>query len=84
MGGSILGIVSAAVPGWRRGGEVRGASGAQGAGEVCDAGVDAVCFLQEGVYAVEVVGVGGDGDGVVGFEAGVEVGGYVGHGLNWT
>jgi hypothetical protein len=23
----------------------------------------------------------GDGDGVVGFEAGVEVGGYVGHGL---
>jgi len=86
VGSCILGVVVvvvvvSAVPGWRRGGEVGGAGGAQGAGEVCDAGVDAVGFLEEGVYALDVVGVGGDWGRVVGLEAGVEVGGYVGHGF---
>jgi hypothetical protein len=39
--------------------------------------------LQEGVYAFDVVVVVGDWGGVVGFEAGVELGGYVGHDLWW-
>ena len=69
------------MPGWRGGGEVRGASGAEGACEVCDTGVDAVGFLQERVYALDIVVVGGYWRGVVGFEVGVEGGCYVGHGF---
>ena len=48
--------------------------------EVCYAGVDAVCFLQERVYALDVVGVVGDGLSIVLLQAGVEVCCSVGHG----
>jgi hypothetical protein len=75
--GSIL----SAMAGWRSGGEVCWAGRAESACEVCYTGVDAVGFLQERVYAFDVVVVVDDRVGVVFLEAEVEVGCYVGHGL---
>jgi hypothetical protein len=48
--------------------------------EICYACVDAVCFLEERVYALDVVGVVGDGLGIVLLQAGVEVCCSVDHG----
>lgn len=51
--------------------------------EVCYAGIDAVRFLQEGVYAREVEVALDDGLGVVFLEADVEICCDVGHDMCW-
>lgn len=78
----LLCILPAA--GGRSCGQVGWASGAEGAREVCYAGVDAVRFLQEGVYALDVVVAVQHGLGVVFLEADIEVCCDVGHALSFS
>lgn len=73
----LLCIVSSARG--RRCGEIGRSCGSQGVCEVGYAGIDAVCFLKEGVYAVEVEVAVDHGLGVVFLQADVEVCCYVGH-----